>query len=471
MALTVSSPHASGTVSSVSGNTITLATGTATANWVGRLFVLRRTITDRGGQWREITAVNSTTEIEVQYAWRNSLATSNVDYEFLPQNGDAFDISVTLDDIDDGINLIKDTDNSYRVVDALTLDGNVTLYDKSRSIDFGGNLGNYRATDNAGLILGNYTESNLGEKGCFIVADGAASTVSVNSGNNDGTVSGDFLLHSCLIAIGEGVGAYFTRVYRDNQQRARIVDCKITGDFGGRYQGDRSILLRPTFIDSQSSIGPFTTKAPMAISGATISDSLQAYYWNNTLGGSGEIVGLIARRISDRLIRVTDANANPNPTETLNLIDWDISEWDVNGVEPDFVFWDDTLDNSTINWIRTLQLSSSTGGGRIAIFNAASTEISNELSGDGSYVTVNLIERVFPGKNNARDTFAQGVQQGPFTGKLRQYGFIFLTQTFAGNEPQAFEWFKTPNPLVTAISLFNNKYKQLLKLSRLSCDS
>ena len=378
------------------------------------------------------------------------LPTSDVDYEYLPQNGDAFDISITLDDIDDGSNVTKLSDFAYVVSDTFTIGGNTTLFDESRQISFGSNLENFRVTNDAGIILGNYTESSLGDKGCFITANGVTGNLSVISGNNDGSDAGDFFFHSCLIFIGDGSGAYFLRGYRGADHRVRLVDCNISGDFGGRYQGTRSNLIRCNFIDSQGTVGPFTTKAPMSISEITISDSIQAFYWNNTLGGSAAINNLIIKRISDRLIRAADSGSALNPSETLTLRDWDISEWDINGVEPDFILWDSALTNSTINWVRTLSISSASGGGRVAVFNSANTEISNELSVDGTYSTVDMIERSFSGKNNTRDTFSDGTVLGPFTVKLREYGKIFLVQTFSGQDPATFVWFKINNSLTTA---------------------
>ena len=73
MALTISSPHATSTIASVSGATVTLSTGIADASWVGRAISLRRNANARGGQWREIVAVNSATEIEIQYPWRTDI--------------------------------------------------------------------------------------------------------------------------------------------------------------------------------------------------------------------------------------------------------------------------------------------------------------------------------------------------------------------------------------------------------------
>ena len=453
MALTVNTTYASGTVTSASGTNITLSGASADNTWVGRLFVLRRTINDRGGQLREIVEVNTPNSIEIEYPWRTSLDSSDPDFEFLPQSGDAFDISVTPSEIANGVDVIEVDPTLYKVEDDLTIDGNTTLYIKRQTIDFDNNLGEFRVTRNAGFCMGKYSASRLGVEGGTFLArspSGQATTVFADVSNIGD--AGDFFLYGSLVNVEAGItgNAYFSRIYRDSTQRIQIVDCQSIGEFGGRYEGDRARLRRILYFNSDSPIGPFTTRGSgIVVDNLTVSDSRQAMFWNfdPTFSGSGEVVSIRAQRIRNQLIR---AGGTGNPGGTLDLTDWDISDWDLDGNEPNFADWPNDYDNSLINWNRTLSLSSATGGGRIAIFNNQDTEVYNELSADGSYPTVKLTERFFVGKNNGVSTFSEGTQRGPFTAKLRQFGFISLVQPFAALEPQTFEWFKTSDAFITS---------------------
>ena len=462
MALTVNTPHATGTVASVSGATITLASGSAAASWLGRAFVLRRSIADRGGQWRKITAVNSPTEIEIQYPWRNSLDISDVNYEYLPQNGDLFDISVPFNDFHDGVNVIKVSDELYRIASGLTFSGNVTIFDENILIEFDNNFKDFRSNSaNSGFILGNYSASGLGTNGCLVRVNGAQNTgstsvdvLSVFAGIGN---VGDFMLHGCqLVTVTPASNAsYFMRAYRGSNHRVRMIDTTMSGAIGARFQGERSLVENCIFTGITSNIGPITTQAPMTVRNNVSADSLQAGYWFFQLSGSGELSNIIAKRITSHLIRLASGSAT---TGTLVIRGADKTEADVDGVEPAFLDWGTPGGNNDpvgkeVFSAYNLNVSADSGGGRIATFNAGGTEISNELSVDGSYASIDLRERRFDGPpGGGLVSFNSGTQLGPFTTRLRQYGFLFLTQTFTGLQDASFTWFKAINSLVTAIN-------------------
>ena len=456
MALTVTSPFASGTIDSASGTTITLLTGTATSDWVGRIIVLSRSIGIRGGQWRRISSFVSATEVEIEYPWRTGLDASNPDLESIPQNGDQFFISLNWADIADGSNVIDQGNNFFTVEDGLTVDGNATLFDEDFAVDFKGNFSSFRVTTNAGFIAGNYNRDGLGVNGGFIAADGPSGTSSVLTSSTSGANGGDWLWHACCILVRDSPGVFFVRGYNADSQITRYIDCNINGDLAGRYQGNRRLIRRTNWTKTNSSLGAFE---PVTSAGASpgvadniiVSESNQALRWNTSFSGSGTVTGLTAKSISDRIIQFGGANG------TLRALNWDISDADVSGSEPFFVNWssDASAASSLIEWANSLTVSSTTGGGRVAVFNNLGTEISNELSADGSYAEVELVERTFSGSANNDVLFADGVILGPFSGRFRQYGQRFNEFSFQGTSPTIFFWQKTVNLLTSAASASN----------------
>lgn len=445
MALNVNTPFGFGTISSASGTTMTLASGAATADWVGRGIKLSASIADRGGQWRKIVSVTSATEIEIEYPWRTELDSADPDFEYLPQSGDAYHISLAFDDIDDGVNVNKLSDVAYEVLDTLVLDGNAWIFDELKTIDFTDRFGSFRVTTNAAFILGNYNSDGLGVNGCLIIGDKPASGfVSVITSNSSGAGGGDFALHGCIVdfSTGAGSGSYFVRTYRGDNHRARLINCSTFGVFGGRYQGIRSLIKDVISTQNQSVIGPFTTKSPMTVEGYTVSDSLQAAYWNGSFSGSGKIVRLKAINISSYIIRFGGTNVS------LDMVSWDISEAN-KGDNPGLILWD-SANGSTGYWSSVLSFFANSGGGRIAVFNAANEEQINELSTDGTYQDTEVRARQYDGQSGGIVTFDSGTVLGPFRVELRQYGKEFLQRTLTADTDESLTWRKTDNTLITA---------------------
>lgn len=469
MVLTVSTSFASGTINTASGTNITLATGTAVAGWVGRAIVLNRSISGRGGQWRKITAVNSGTSITVEYPWRTTLDAADPDFESLPQNGDAFHISHFWDDIDNTTDILKVDARLYRNVAGLTLSNNVTIFDENLTIDFDRpTIGTSKAVtigQASGIILGNYNQSGRAENGCLVLFDYATITGPHNIFGTDATPAGDLMFHGCVIrtatpaSVSTAQGP-FMRLNRSDAAINRFIACLFTGITGGRVRGTRTRVVGNQYSRGIGTFFPLTTQNPSGeIAGNIVSLSNHAFYWFWVSSGSGTIRGLTASRLSSALISVSNVNSG-SATNNLILIDtvYDFSA-------PTFisvVAENENITNKTLSYSNSLRISALfngtlNGGGRVALFNAASTEAYNEISVGGAYPEIVLPLRTYNLNTTAQGTISIGFTDAtrstllaPYTARFRQYGFQWLTQIFNADAPAVFTWFKSANTFVTA---------------------
>jgi hypothetical protein len=472
MVLTVSTSYDSGTVDTASGTTITLASGTAVAGWVGRLFVLNRSISDRGGQWRKITAVNSSTSITIEYAWRTTLDSSDPDYETLPQNGDAFHISHTWDDIDDSTNITKLDDLLYENTSGLTLSGNVTLFDENVSINLDApTISTSKAVTvgaTAGLILGNYNSQQQPEQGCFLYFNyPSVSSVLNIFGTSSSNATGDVIFNGCIIrtnspaSMGPNVGPVM-RLNRGSDSRCRLVGCRMDGVLAWRITGDRAVVRDVSQTSTLGSFSPFRIDAPVGLlEGNEVFNSEQAVSWYFLSSGSAVIRALKARNISENFARVLTFNSG----STVNTIDFVDADYDFSA--PVFIALDAGINQTITNkkgfWRFSLEVKaefngSASGGGRFYLSNAQSEEFYNDVSSDGSYPTQNLILREYDLNttvigviNIDFDDASRSTLRAPYTGSFREYGYQFLDQTFSAIEPQIFTWFKQVNSSLTAV--------------------
>jgi hypothetical protein len=469
VALTISTSYASGTVNTASGTNITLSSGTAVSAWVGRLFVLNRSISGRGGQYRKITAVNSSTSITIQYAWRTSLDSGDPDYESLPQNGDAFHISHTWDDIDNGSDVVKVDAGFYRRADDLTISGNVTLFAENSTIDLGSlspnnTGGELTFTDgNAGMVFGNYTESGYGERGCVLkFSDPGSSDSSGNInafGDNSGN-AGDFLCFASTIQV---IGmadsrSYFARFYRGSQHIVRFVDCLIDGSFSGRYQGTRSMRLRNKHINQKTVFAVYTLIEPFGLDDENqiIDCDSIVYFRLDQLGTNTTITQVTGRNIAEAIVGLSYFNSNADP-RTINLDNFDYDDSATYAISK--IGTGNNQPDKRVNWRKGLTVnafdgSALDGGGQIAVYDINDLEIANTTSGTGIYDPVLLTERFWDlpstGTAGFSLTFASGTVLAPYELRLREYGFRFIVQSFNAESPITFNWFKQTNAFVTA---------------------
>jgi hypothetical protein len=460
MTLTVSTSFATGTINTASGTNISLATGTAVAGWVGRAIVLNRTISDRGGQWREITAVNSTTSITIASAWNTGSGFESWNQEILPQNGDAFHISHFWDDIDDTTNVLRVDARLYRNVAGLILSGNVTIYDKNVAVDL--------QTPTVGtaneVIIG--TNSGIIQAGCLWIFNYATVTAIHDVFGTSAQPAGDLILIDSVIktinpASISGSQGPFMRLNRGTNAIMRFLGCKFDGMLSGRLQGTRSAVKDSQFVAGLGTFWAFTTQSPIGlIDKPIVIRGPQAFYWSWVTSASGTVRGLNASQISGALISMHNTGSTSTVAK-LTLIDlvYDNSA-------PLFITIVNTGAVNTTNKvtedcyslnIRSFLSGTLNGGGRCALFNNANTAVYNQLSSDGLYPESLMVLRSYdcnaPASTPitiARDSATRSTLLAPYTLRAREYGYQWVTQTFSGSEPASFTWFKALNTFVTA---------------------
>lgn len=324
---TISTPYASGTITAVSGTTVTVSGG-ATAAWIGRCIRMQNGTAQ--GQIRRITAVASATSITVDYAWNISPYTGYGFTEANPTAGNTFVISHALDDIDDGTTLIKDSNNNYfRLVagQSLNMDGGSWLYDTSKVFEFDSNF--IRCNGATGCFrFGDIDASGFVANGCMLI-ETSPGTAGINNWATAASgltpTSPDMHIYGGTIIV-RGVGsgnnqAAFWRLYRDATQIVRMDGVYVDGNFGARLMGSRSVAKGWRVYNNQSPLGAFNPKSPFGkIDDIQVIASLQALYHFWTESQSAEAEGIIARGVT-RLLRFA---ATGETGFTLELKDIDV---------------------------------------------------------------------------------------------------------------------------------------------------
>lgn len=306
---TITTPYASGTITAVSGTSVTVSGG-ATAAWIGRCMRMQNGTAQ--GAIRRVTAVASATSITVDYAWTISPYAPYGFTEANPAAGNTFVVSHALDDIDDGATLIKDTNSNYfRLVagQSLNMDGGSWLYDTSKTFEFDSN--SIRCNGATGCFrFGDIDANGFVSNGCMLI-ETSPGTAGINNwaiaASGLTPTSPDMHVYGGTIIV-RGVGsgnnqAAFWRLYRDATQIVRMDGVYVDGNFGARLMGSRSVAKGWRVYNNQSPLGALNPKSPFGkIDDIQVIASLQALYhfWTESL--SAEAEGVIARGVT-RLVR------------------------------------------------------------------------------------------------------------------------------------------------------------------------
>jgi hypothetical protein len=311
-------PYAAGTVSSVSGTTLNISGGAA-AGWVGRCIVI--TSGPAKGQIRQILSFVSATQITVNYAWTISPDPDFTEVE--PVAGDGFAISYDLDDLDDGVTLIKDPGvQSYRFVGASDFSGGVFLYAANARIDFtSSSITCNEPTEGARVRLrfGDIDQYGNVYNGCHIV-DAATAPSGFGAGSN-GTFDPDLHVYGGVLRF-TGSGPFW-RFHSDNAEIVRMIGVQVNGNMGGRLQGADSILKNLTVYGMNSVNGPFNPKASFGkIDGINVSNSLQAFYHYWTDSMTLKVRGIRPDGTCQRLVRFANTTVSG---QMLTMVDNDIA--------------------------------------------------------------------------------------------------------------------------------------------------
>lgn len=411
MALTISTPYKTDTLASVSGTTFT-SNGTPFASTdVGRFIVF--TNGAAVGQIRRIVAYVSTSVVTVDLAWDVSNIPEFTDS--LPAAGNTWQMSLTFDDIDDGVHIIKDADNSYRqIVAAGLITLNVFLADTDKNLVLSPRT--FKIGTSGRLQLGQLHPNGYGYRGCgFIDIDNLDNGWSATSANGN---SGDLHLYGCNITKKQDTALCFWRLYRGASHIVRFVDCDFSGKIGGRFQGTRSALIRCTFRDAGivAPISPFGLIQECRFQASSTS----ALYALTNLG-----VGTVTSPRFDSLTgSIVQINSAAVTNVTFVVLDYIESEVTAAG---SVALFDANNANTAVSyrqWITTTivdpLLAPITDTARRVVRDNTATVVSNTTTTSGIFSKITVQTRRFPAVNGAR-TWGQGVSSAPYEEAVATY--------------------------------------------------
>ena len=412
MALSISTPFKTNTLSSVSGTTFT-SNGTPFASTdVGRFLVF--TDGPAIGQIRRITAFTSTTQVSVDLAWNVSNIAEFTDS--LPVAGNTWQMSLGFADIADGTHIIQDSAQSYRqVIAAGLVTLGVFLADVEKNLVLSPNaisLTTPSGVTGGRIQLGYLHPNGYGMRGCSLIDVDTSGNGFSTSG-----AAGDVHLYGCnIIHLGSGS---FWRLFRGSAQIVRWVDCDFSGGYSGRIQGTRSAVIRTTFTRIGTGIGvaiisPFGLFRDCKMQDSTAS----AFYSNFALG-----VATINSPRFDSVNTIARALVTGS-TLTFPLEDYLESQVTAATFAVNFEATNAIAFVSFRQWVITsivnLSLAAITDLARRVIRNGAATVVSNTTTTSGAFAKYTAEVKSFPGVSGNR-TWAQGVSVGPYEEAVASY--------------------------------------------------
>ena len=417
MAITYSTPYKNNTVASVSGTTFTSNGTPFVSGDVGRFLVL--TSGAGIGQIRRIVGFTSTSVVTVDLAWNVSNISAFTDTA--PAASDAWQMNLTLDDIDDGVHIIKDSAESYRMVTAAGVVTFTGVFVADVSKNFVMHAGNFKVNSTSHVQFGYLHPNGYGIHGCGLVDISTTQNGISNSTSLSNT--GNMHFYGCNLAAST-TSQQFWRLYRGNDHIVRFVDCDFSGNFGARVQGTRSALIRCTYRGNTSA----NTLAGIAAiaSFGVIEDCLmqscyQGVYLNFSLGVS-TLTGPRFDSISGAIFGVPAAGA----TATYILQDYIESEITAaaavaissNTTAASVISFRQFVDTAIVD----TALAPITASARRAIRNGALTVVDDVTTTSGTFSRYTATVRDFP-MSNATIAWASGTAYGPYEQLIACYGY------------------------------------------------
>jgi len=424
MPLTVSTPYKSGALDSISGvnGDVFNSTGTPfVAGDVGRCIVM--TNGAALGCIRKITEYIDNNSVRLDYVFGLSPFSglqnevTGLPYaEASPAPGDTWQMSYLLDDLDDGTNIIKHSDHAYAfgAGQAITLNG-VFLYDNAKSLTINSHIVRTNATSY--LRLGDITREGKAKNACLLV-----DVASGGSGFSGGGVAGDFHMYGGAIRSPSTASAsHFWRLYRGNDHIVRLVDVRVSGVFGCRFQGAQSIMLRINFDECTGSFGPFNT-IPLfgGVFDCSAADSPRAAFWNPDNG-----LHFVARALSFARVNGLFVAGGGSDLGSVTFRDMDLA-----AVAALPVLYNNSSNKPNSPLVFTQRLGVSAVNAALApvtdllrlyVTNAQGDAVINTTSSTGSFAAVDLVARNSVIGASGNHVFAEGTDRTPFAARLLAY--------------------------------------------------
>ena len=452
MALNLTTVYKTGTVSSVSDTMLNTANTAFDANDVGRF--VRMVDGPAMGQTRLIMAANTTT-LTLHTPW--TTPTVQGVPEVNPVAGNRWVISYKLDDIDDGVNLIKRSASTYEFVGTGHLIGGgggttaTFVADTQKSITLDSNAITLSAF--GALQFGRPSaDGTYSAQGCNIIDTANGSNIYNGFGPGE---NGDVQLYGCSVVTASGDTCFW------RQQRlsgvCRLVDTQVTGMWGCRFAGAKSAARGLTLLNQNAGVNITTLGTVGLVERLTVKNSLAAFYWHPAMG-SVEVSGIKFRDLSVGLLYISGAYFASNPP----VLFFVVKDIDLNDIDalPTYVRRSGSVNATsiTVRLQQRLVVSYVTPQGapilspRITVIDSSGAVVVDETPASGvstpAYVRVHEHTNV-QGAAAKDFAFAEGTSYRNLTVRARQYRYHFTEVPWDGRQSRELSLIGVPNTVIT----------------------
>jgi hypothetical protein len=455
--LTISSPYKSGTLSSLGtgANGANTRLNTSGVTWAAGDVGRHVYFTNGNARWesRKIIAQGAN-YCDIEFAFGTFPLRDQDGNDTLsnaPSSGNTLGVSYTLDEIDNGVSLVKESAQIFRMPsgEGLAIGASVMVYDTEKVLSIDSNY-----VDLDGILqLGDMTAQGFVVGACSLVDYSVA-------------INGGFGFISNQVDDADDVGALrlyggaiistttcFWRLYSDSTAgMSHIVDTMVTGDFGMRMGSNaKSILYKPSFTKNTLFAGPFTTKTPVGLlSQISVNDSANVMFWGVSFGGdsTAQNIRFDPESINTGFLLLAGVTGGPYDLLLRDVPITDIETLESNSVPFATLSGTITSTGHTIEVQNALTLTIADSGGtyqddwRCRLTNAEGTQLLNALSVDGFWnqtwakyadIAVNA-DGQFP------MDFSDLTTYGPYSYRLRKYGFAEINSAWDGKSTVQVDW-------------------------------
>lgn len=303
--------YKSGTIGSFSGTTVTVSGFTPAAGDVGRLLIINSGSAKL--QHREITGVSGQ-DITIAHNWDTNpfidISSDSRATDVYPSNGDTIVVSYDLADLIAGDAQLTLTDENHVLVSGV-LEASNGAYIHCKNFHIEWNSNQIGIGRDGGIIFGYYgyvaDEDGYTKDSCNIVDNtnsfsGSGGAGSLRKGSAD---FGLFDVYGGSYSSSQATGC-FLRGYENTFQptlgQVRMVDMTQNGNVGGRYDGNRSILIIRG-VKGRTTVGIANPTSEVARVELSATDCDQAGYGNMQFAPSGAFVFPQLRDVESKAIR------------------------------------------------------------------------------------------------------------------------------------------------------------------------
>ena len=446
---------------------------------------------DQRGEFRKILSVTNGTTVVLdapfdRHPFRAFTRSNGTAFPAAnPVANDQFIVSVPMSEIADTDADITQT-GDYFVHDEdanMFFQNGVIVFDENITLDH--NSFRWFNADQSAFIFG-YVNGNgtaatslpYSEGGCTIIDRAVRDQLNpgVNRGGGDIHGPGDFHMNGCnfiglqdpVVQAGRPVGPFW-RLYRDNDQIARIFETRFSGWFSCRLRGETSFVIEcskrggsPDNVTDLQFINPTfepgTTSFFGLVQDVEVQNTTQGIYWWFAESGAGEVSGVSGSQIEDQMVLFNTVTAGDFPGEAnLTIRNSNFTDLEAAILDGGF-FWrtfgsqngtnkELRLENSLQNSIQNADLSAVTG---ITSRYAQEDNLNNQIAvvdeTDGTFAAQNLrLDTIelpdAAGTGNIFDTAdARSTQNAPYQYAIHTNGRLPIYRTTQLRAPENNTW-------------------------------